>query len=200
MKNPKRCVALKRLASLNSTGAAAYPGGGVIDYSVGSRTLSAVLIVDSDGLYHIAMLDPFRAEPSVGTKFSPRFDAAVEQAANALRSGDCQGYLRVAFKRFGVGTLSAKRLCPLPKKNLFAVISENAPSAKLRRLGGNGDYAFYSYGTPSVNYTLVAARESDEGLPSVMPNLPKGAAEYAYFGAYRTYSPNAPSRKPASSS
>ncbi len=183
--NPKRCAALKRLASLKATGVAAYPGGGIIDYAVGPRTLAAILVVDSDGLYHIALLDPFVGKPSVGTPFAPQFDAAARKVATALAHRDCQGFLAVASRQIGPGTLNRKQLCPLPK-NPFSVIGDRFPSAKPQRLGGNADFAFYSYGTAGVNYTLLFARESNEGLPPTLPKVPKGAATYAYLMAYPT--------------
>jgi hypothetical protein len=183
--NPKRCAALKRLASLKSTGAAAYPGGGIIDYAVGPRTLAAILIVDSDRLYHITLLDPFVGKPSVGTSFAPQFDAAARKAVTALTHRDCQGFLAVVSRQIGLGKLGPKHLCPLPK-NPFSVIGSRFPSAKPRRLGGNADFAFYSYGTPGINYTLLFARESNQGLPPAVPKLPKGAATYAYLASYPT--------------
>ena len=88
--NPKRCAALKRLASRKATGATAYPGGGILDYAVGPRTLAAILVVDADGLYHIALLDPFVGKPSAGTPFAPQFDAAARKVATALTRRDCQ--------------------------------------------------------------------------------------------------------------
>jgi hypothetical protein len=184
--NPKRCAALKRLASLETTGADAYPGGGVIDYAVGPRTLTAILVVDSDGLYHIALLDPFVGKPSVGTPFAPRFDAAARKVATALARRDCQGYLAVASRQIGPGTLNRKQVCPLPEKNPFSVIGDQFPSAKPQRLGGNAYFAFYSYGTPGVNYTLLFARQSNQGLPPTLPKIPRGAAPYSYLAAYPT--------------
>jgi hypothetical protein len=183
--NPKRCAALKRLASLEATGAAAYPGGGILDYAVGPRTLAAILVVDSDGLYHIALLDPFVGKPSIGTPFAPQFDAAARKVAKALARRDCQGFLAVASRQIGPGTLNRKQLCPLPK-NPFSVIGDQFPSAKPKRLGGNADFAFYSYGTPGVNYTLLFARQSNAGLPPTLPKVPKGAATYSYLAAYPT--------------
>jgi hypothetical protein len=183
--NPKRCAALKRLASLEMTGAAAYPGGGIIDYAVGPRTLGVMLVVDSDGLYHVALLDPFVGKPSVGTPFASQFDPAARKVATALADRDCRGFLAVASRQIGPGTLNRKQLCPLPK-NPFSVIGDQFPSAKPKRLGGNAYFAFYSYGTPGVNYTLLFARQSNQGLPPTLPKIPKGAATYSYLGAYPT--------------
>ncbi len=183
--NPKRCAALRRLASLKATGAAAYPGGGILDYAIGPRTLAAILVVDSDGLYHIALLDPFVGKPSVDTPFAPQFDATARKVATALAHRDCQGFLAVASRQIGPGTLNRKQLCPLPK-NPFSVIGDRFPSAKPQRLGGNAYFAFYSYGTAGVNYTLLFAHQSNEGLPPTLPKVPKGAATYAYLGAYPT--------------
>ncbi len=106
--------------------------------------------------------------------------------ATALTRRDCQRYLAVASRQIGPGTLTRKQLCPLPNKNPFSVIGNQFPAAKPRRLGGNADFAFYSYGTPGVNYTLLFARESNEGLPPTLPKIPKGAATYAYLAAYPT--------------
>ncbi|HEY7151959.1 MAG TPA: hypothetical protein VH391_09785 [Solirubrobacterales bacterium] len=183
--NPKRCAALKRLASLQTTGAAAYPGGGILDYAVGPRTLAAILVVDSDGRYHITLLDPFVGKSSIGTPFAPQFDAAARKAATALAHRDCDAFLAVASRQIGPGTLNREQVCPLPR-NAFSVIGGQFPAAKPKRLGGNADFAFYSYGTPGVNYTLLLARESNEGLPPTLPKIPKSAATYSYLAAYPT--------------
>jgi hypothetical protein len=186
--NPKRCAALKRLTKLDSTGAAAYGGGGIIDYAIGKRTLAVLLIVDSDRLYHIALLDPFVGRSSIGTAFAPQFDAAAHKTAKALADHDCKAFLAVASQQIGIGTLGAKKVCPLPRTNPFSAISENVPSAQPQRLGGNADFAFYGYGTPGVNYTMLMARESNEGLPPTLPRIPNDATEYSYLGVYRTNS------------
>jgi hypothetical protein len=183
----QRCTYLKRLTGLKATGAEEYgDAGAVIDYALGRRTVSAVLLRDSDGLLHIAFLNPFNEEKTVGTPYAKEFDKAAEQAVKALEKGDCDAYVEVVFRRFGRGSLSDKEICEFVKSNPIANLLEAAPDAQLEKSGGNGAYAFYTLGTPRVNMTLVLASEQEDEAPKSAPPLPKGAAEYAYFGAYRT--------------
>lgn len=184
----ERCQSLRRVTDLAVSGTEAFPGGGVVDYSLGGdRTLTAVLIVDSDGEYRIALLDPFRAKPSVGTKLDGKaFDRAAAKAVRALRDGDCDAYRAVAYRRSGKGSLPKKDLCPRVEQGPVQGILEANPAAKPERLGGNGDYAFYAFGLPGLNYTMVFARETDRGLPEQAPKLPNDAAEYSYVDAYKT--------------
>ncbi len=184
---PERCAYLQRLAGLKVSGAKEYgPAGGVIDYEQGNRIVSAVLVVDSDGLYHVAFLNPFNDKPTVGTPYAKEFDKAAADAVKAFKDGDCDAYQEVVFRRSGRGTKSAKDLCAYVESNPVSNLLEAVPDAQLAKSGGNDAYAFFTLGTPGANLTLVMAREQEEGAPPKAPALPKGAAEFAYVDAYRT--------------
>src|SRR5918996_6501443 len=97
-----RCELLKRLDGLKVRGAEEYgDAGAVIDFASGKRTVSAVLIRDQDGLFHVAFIDLLRGVPSVDTRFAKQFDGAAERAVEALADKDCDAFLDVAYRRPG---------------------------------------------------------------------------------------------------
>ena len=182
-----RCEYLRRLDGLEVLGSESFPGGGVIDYQFGDRVLTAILPVDTDGLYHVALYDPFNPKESVGTKPAKQFDAAADAAVEALADGDCDAYVAILHRRFGRGAAAPEnQICDLVEPNQVQAVRKVDPSAEPESLGGNGSYAFYSLGTPGYNLTLVLARQTDEGVPEGVEPLPKDAAEYAYVDAYLT--------------
>ena len=116
-------------------------------------------ILDADGLYHLALVDPVRTEPSVGTNFNPEFDAAAEDAISALRRKDCDDFLRTAVRQYGPGAASPAEICAYVSTNPLAALLAEYPEAIPRRLGGNGSFAFYAVASPSAHFTVVLARE-----------------------------------------
>jgi hypothetical protein len=183
----ERCALLKRLDGLKVRGAEAYgDGGAVIDFASGTRTVSAVLIRDQDGLFHVAFIDLFRGVPSVDTRFAKQFDDAAERAVKALAKKDCDAFLDVAYQRIGRFAGSRDQVCTFVEQNPIANAFEAYPKAKVKRLGGNEAYAFYSVSTPAVHYTVVLAQQTEKGAPPEAPPLPKGAAEYGFRDAIVT--------------
>jgi hypothetical protein len=161
----------------------------VIDYRDGMSTISAVLVLDRDGLYHVAFLNPFNQGPTVGTPYAQQFDRAAKEAVEALEKGDCAAYLEVVFRRIGLGAGDKPRVCAFVDENPIGNLLAAQPDAELERAGGNADYGFYTLSTPAVNLTIVLARERDEGAPPNAPDLPAGAAEYGFVSAYPTNQP-----------
>jgi hypothetical protein len=182
-----RCKYLQRLDGLPVLGSDSFGGAGVIDYRFADRVLTALLIVDTDGLYHVALFDPLNPKPSVGTKFAKQeFGRAVDDATRALADSDCDAYIEVAHRRFGRGARPEKEICELIEPNPVQAIRSTDPDAKPEPLGGNASYAFYMLGSPGINFTLVLGRQTDAALPEGIDELPKGSAEYAYIDAYLT--------------
>ena len=183
----ERCALLKRLDGLKVRGAEAYgDAGAVIDFASGKRTVSAVLIRDQDGLFHVAFIDLFRGARSVDTKLVKQFDDAAERAVKALAKKDCDAFLDVAYRRIGRFAGSREQVCTFVEQNPFANALEAYPKAKVKRLGGNGAYGFYSVSTPAVHYTVVLAQQTEKGAPPEAPPLPKGAPEYGFVDAIVT--------------
>src|SRR5918995_6812050 len=169
-----RCELLKRLDGLKVRGAEEYgDAGAVIDFASGSRTVSAVLIRDRDGLFHVAFIDLLRGVPSADTKLAKQFDGAAERGVKALANRDCDAFLDVAHRRFGRGAGSRDQVCPRVDENPIANFFEAYPKAKTERLGGNEGYGFYSVSTPGVHVTAVLARQTEKGAPAEAPPLPK---------------------------
>lgn len=190
LRTDRRCDYLKRIDGLDVLAAEDYGNlGGVIDYRRGAGVISAVLIRDSDGLFHVAFLDAFRGEPSAGTKAPPEFDRAADRAVKALEDGDCEAFLEVASRRFGAGVGSDSKVCNRIENSRVAAAREASPDAELEPLGGNGGYAFYGLASPGAYLVIVTAQqvESDatDRLSSEIADLPEGASEHAYVDAYR---------------
>jgi hypothetical protein len=187
---PDHCQSLKNLANLEVGGVAAYGDqGGVIDYRTTEGVISAILVRDSDGLFHIAFLNPFNTQPSVGTPFAKAFDGAVTGAVEALRDANCQAFLRVAYRRFGDGGLPESEVCQAVRESGFGAILRDNRHARPVPLGGNGSYAFYGVNTSIGFFTIVAAKETDSvpsSLADAVPPLPAGAPTYGYVQAYLT--------------
>jgi hypothetical protein len=180
------CSGLESLATVPVTGSASYgDGGGVIEYGSGPALRNAILIVDSDGLYHLPLVDPYNTEPSVGTEFSSRFDGAAQDTVKALRDGDCDAFKRVALARFGPGS-TPDLTCTYVSESPLTQFVVKYPQAEPKRLGGNGDYAFYGVSSPEANFTMVMARESATGAAAGAPSLPSDAPEYGFVDAYQT--------------
>jgi hypothetical protein len=180
------CKGLQALAGIPVSATASYgDAGGVITYGSGESVRNAILIVDSDGLYHIPLVDPFTTAQSVGTKFGNRFDAAAEDTVKAMRERKCDAFRRVALARFGPGSAPDQVCAFLDTSPLTAFLATD-PRARPWRLGGNQDYAFYAVSGPAANFTMVMARESSVGVAPGTPALPKGAPEYGFVDAYQT--------------
>jgi hypothetical protein len=182
-----RCEQLKsRFADAKATDTEAFgKGGGVIDYA-GTSVFSAVLVVDEDGLYRIALIDPFLHEKSVGTKLAPQFKQAADDAVKALSDHDCDALLAAANRRLGPGAFDQSALCDFADNNPVAAVLQAVPDVKLDEIGGNADYALYGLGGPGAYYVILMARESDKNLPQGGEPLPKDAPEYGFAGVVPT--------------
>jgi hypothetical protein len=185
-----RCEALRRLAGLDVQAAASYGGvAAVVDYLRGDRTVSALLVGDADGRFHVAFIDAFRGVPSVGTKRAPQLDAAAERAVRALRRRDCAAFLDVAYRRFGFAGGSDAEVCERVETNPLAALDRGG-KARFERLGGNAGYAFYGLDTRKSYLTVIAARQTEAGVPETLPEeiarLPDGAPEYGFLDALQT--------------
>ncbi len=185
-----RCRALQGLSGLEVKAAAAYGEvAAVVDYRRGDRIVSALLVGESDGRFHIAFIDSFRGVPSVGTPRARELDSAAERAVRALRRGDCEGFLEVAFRRFGFAGGTDAEVCErIPGSPVASLDSDGA--VRLKVLGGNAGYAFYGIDTRDAYLTVIAAQQTESGLPDTVPDevarLPAGAPEYGYLDALLT--------------
>jgi len=182
-----RCESLRRIADLAPVAAEHFgSGGAVIDYVRGARTVSVLLVRDSDDRLHVAFIDPFLGEPSVGSAMPDAFDRAARDAVASLRAGGCEEFLALAYRRLGPGAGSRGEVCSRLDAYGPAKLLRDAPEAKPRRYGGNGSYALYRVAAGDADLTFVLARQEDaEGLPGEVAELPGEAARYAFVDAYR---------------
>jgi hypothetical protein len=177
-----------RLAGATVSGSQEFDGGGVIDFERGERTITALMIVDQDGKYHLVTLDGFLGKPSVDTKFADQFDVAARQAVTALVDKDCPAFLRAANRQLGPASAarSDKDICKYVKNNRIATLAGSRPSIAPQPLGGNADYALYGIGTQARFVTILMARQSNDNLPESASDLPSNAAEYGFVDVLPT--------------
>ena len=99
-------------------------------------------------------------------------------AVAALRRADCTAFVKVAFRKFGLGGGPDTSVCTrLPKNALHLALADD-PAAKPVKLGGNSLYAFYGLVANGGYWTIVMAQQP----PSA--TLPIGSAQYAFVDAY----------------
>jgi hypothetical protein len=154
-----------------------YGTAAEIDAGTGyAEPATTVLALDADGRFHVVFIQ--FEYGSIGSKPNPGFDRNVRLAIGALRRADCPAFVRVAFRRFGLGGGPEAAVCPrLPRNSLHAALAAD-PHATLVKLGGNSLYAFYGLTAGGRYWTVVMAQQP----PS--PQLPIDAAQYAYVDAY----------------
>jgi hypothetical protein len=185
-----QCRSMKNLTNLEVGGSASYGAlGGVIDYKTTDGVVTAVLIRDADGLFHVAFLNPFNRKPSVGTRLASGFASTAAGAVRTLRGNDCEAFLGFSLRRFGDGGLPEPDACNVVRTSRFSTALRESKKARPIPSGGNADYAFYGMPTRAGFFTLVEAKESDSVPPSVAPEavpLPPGAPRYGLVHAYLT--------------
>ena len=189
LNTPEHCDYLQQLAGLEVVGKQEVPGGGLIEYERGEGVVTAILIVDSDRRYHVALLDPLNPGRTVGTPFAHEFDRVAAEAVEALQEPDCGRYLDLAHRYGRAASLKPDEACEALTPNPVQAVLATAPSAKPTSLGGNSRYAFYSLASPSLQITMVLARQTNEGLPKGIDPLPADAPEYAFIDGYQTSPP-----------
>ncbi len=184
-----RCESLQGLAGLAVKGGASYGDAAVIDYSLGIRTMSLVLVRQPDGLFHVAFPDYLVAQSSVGTKYADQFDRAAQGAVKALRTHHCAQFLANAYREIGPGSLSKSDTCNFVDNNPIAGAFSSYPQASIDGLGGNRNFGFFGISAPAGYLTLVFAHETPSDYLPPGKTLPKGAPAYGFAGVYLTNSP-----------
>jgi hypothetical protein len=185
------CRSLQAVAGLKALGAADYGDqAGVIDFAAGDHVLSMVVLRDSDGLFHVAFVSPFNGQTTINTPLATGFHAAAGRAVAAIRDRDCAGFLAVANRRLGPGTLPPAQACDaVTAPGGLSDLLKGSPKTKPISLGGNGFYAFYAVPTRTAFLALVMAKETNAVPPSIASTsrpLPRGAPRYGYVQAYQT--------------
>ena len=156
---------------------AEYGTGAVIDYATGYATPgTTVLALDTDGRFHVAFAD--FTYGSIGSAPNPLFDRNAKLAVEAIRRGDCQAFLGVAYRKFGLGGGSDASVCKRLGSNTLHRELADAPKAKPVKLGGNSLFAFYGLTVGTRWYTIVMAQQT------ASTKLPTGAARYAFVNAF----------------
>ena len=184
--NQARCRQLQSLAGLHADGATSYKGGAVIDYALGIRSMSVVLIRDSDGKLRVAFPDYFVTRSSAGTKLAPGFDRSASKAIKGLRTHDCSLFRAYASQELGPASVGKDEACKFAEENPVADVFSGDPEAEIQQLGGNANFAFYGIGGPASYFTLVFARESSSDYLPKGTTLSRDAPELGFAGIYVT--------------
>jgi hypothetical protein len=184
-----RCDYLRGLAGLRAVDGEAYGDAAVIDYALGIRTMSLVLMRQPDGLYHVAFPDYFVAGSSVGTKYAHQFTGAALRTVKALRTGDCRGFLANASRELGPGSVGKSQACEFVGDNPVATVFSTYQQASIVRLGGDRNFGFFGIASPGGYLTLAFARETPADYLPEGRSLPKGAPRYGFAGIFLTNSP-----------
>jgi hypothetical protein len=165
------------LGTFKSPHGLAYGTAAEIDAGTGySQPATTVLALDHDRRFHIAFIQ--FEYGSIGSKPNPAFDRNVRLALAALRRADCSAFVKVAFRKFGLGGGPETSVCTrLPRNTLHVALAADG-TAKPVKLGGNSLYAFYGLTANGGYWTIVMAQQP----PS--PSLPIGSAQYAFVDAY----------------
>jgi hypothetical protein len=172
------CTYLRQgLGTFKSPRGAAYGTAAEIDAGTGySQPSTTVLALDSDRRFHVVFIQ--FEYGSIGSKPNPAFDRNVRLALAALRRADCSAFVKVAFRKFGLGGGPETSVCTrLPKNALHEALAAD-PAAKPVKLGGNSLHAFYGITANGTYWTIVMAQQP----PSA--SLPIGSAKYAFVDAY----------------
>jgi hypothetical protein len=186
----KSCAKLKKRLGKKPSKMQSFKGlAGVFDYAGKKRHSTAVLLRGADGLYHFAFISRFVNGPTVGTPFAPTYNQAAKAAFTALKTKNCDAFLKVAYVVTGPASKGKQRVCPRFSKNIVAKTVSKTPSATPKLIGGNRYFAFY--GVNGKTYlTMVLAREApSQRPPGTKPGklvVPKGAPEYAYVDTFAT--------------
>lgn len=169
-------------------------GGGVVDYEYGDYGITAVLVVEDDGLHHLAYADNLLEGETVDTPPAEEFDDVAEAAFDALVERDCEAFVDVANPRHGRGATEPEAVCAYVDANPLPALVESYPELRPESLGGNSDHALYSVSTPEETLTMVLGRAEDpgDGLSSTYEPLPKKAPEYGFVDLIATDPATAP--------
>ena len=185
------CQALEsRLDGGKVAGTEEYDGAGVIDFTRGARTTTALMVVDRTGRFKLAQLNGFVGELSAGTKPAKEFDDAAKGVVKAIKENDCEGFRELASYHLGAGSArrSDKLVCEYVKNGPIATMLKENPDLKPQSLGGNSQYAFYGLASDTLFLTMVMTRQSNENLPEAIEQLPEGAEEYVFLDVVPTNS------------
>ena len=187
------CEFLRQSLAQDVVDSEEFGGGGVIDFvSEDLISSSAAVILDADGLFHVAFVDGYLGGEAVGTPAPTEdWDEAAQATLAALEQGDCDAFIQIAHHRFGPGAFPEEAdTCAFVAASSVPGLLKKYPKEKLKSLGANADYAFYGLETPKKNLTMVLARQLDpEVLPEGLEPLPPDAPDFAFAAIYPTYPP-----------
>jgi hypothetical protein len=154
-----------------------YRTGGVIEYDSAPGQLKRMaLALDVDRLFKVAFIEDASSR-SLATPRAAAFDAAAARVIGAIRSGDCDTFLRYVDRSIGLGTGTDQQVCQRVGGEPFRRELAANRLARPVPLGGTSQIAFYKVRTARVRYwtMIMVRRESSAGA---------GRARYVLVNAF----------------
>ena len=175
----QRCEVLRRLTDLKVTGAEQYGRlGAVVGFERGLQTLNAVMLRDSDGLLHIALIEALTGKAATKGELARQFEAVADDGVSALADRDCAAFIDVAYKGFGIGSSPEDEVCPRVEDNVVAALLESGGEDEPVELAGSSTYAFFGLRTPASFITLIAAGDGESyGIVDALRTNPREPIE-----------------------
>lgn len=137
-----------------------YGTGAVIEYSAGGdRRKVMALALDADRRFHVAFIEDARGS-AIGTPPPAESNADASTVVRAMRSGDCDTFLRYVDRSIGLGTGSDELVCRRVSSEPVRRELQDYRAAHPVAMGGNAKLAFYKLRTsPTRYYTMIMVRD-----------------------------------------
>ena len=157
------------------------------------------MVVDRDGRFKLVLLSSLPGQPSTGTELGNGFDKAAAGIVKAVADNDCKAFRELSSNYFGPGSarLPEEQVCTYVKNGPISIVTDEEPEVEPELLGGNSSFAFYGVGSDTRFVTIIMTRQSAEGIPPGLPDLPKDAPEYVFLNAIVTDAAPPPAGEPA---
>lgn len=159
-----------------------YGTGAVVDGYIHSATSAdnwgeGVFVLDKDRKFHLVFVEQGSFIQSTHTLFMKEFDTSFRIGIHALRTGNCDEFMRVAHLTQGIGAGKRADVCARVTGSSLHKLLAAEPRAVAKRLGGTSDYAFYGIKFKSGYYTVVMSQQP----PSTKLYETQ---QYAFIGGY----------------
>lgn len=178
---PAACDYLRReFGKFEDPAAKVYGTAAVVDGYIAGKTDNwgeGVFVLERDRKFHLVFAEEGSFIQSTKTLFQEPFETSFRIGIHALRTGNCDEFLRVAHSTLGIGAGKRADVCARFKTNSLAKLLRAEPRATIKRLSGTSDYGFYGIQFKRAFYTVVMVQQP----PSVKTYATQ---QYAFVAGY----------------